>query len=92
MNKEKVNHPEHYNKGKIEAIDAIEDWGLDFNLGNAVKYICRAEHKGEFKQDIKKAIWYLQRSLKLREKDEIEQIKEKYNLQLSHFVNEGKAL
>ena len=40
-----VNHPQHYNVGKIEAIDVIEDWNLSFHLGNAVKYIARAGHK-----------------------------------------------
>lgn len=37
-----VNHPKHYNKGKLETIDVIEDWGLDFHLGNVIKYISRA--------------------------------------------------
>ena len=62
--KEMVNHPQHYNFGKIEAIEVIEDWKLGFNLGNAVKYIGRCEHKGTKEQDIKKAIWYLERELK----------------------------
>jgi len=35
MAKEVVNHPAHYNVGKIEVIDAIEDWQLGFHLGNA---------------------------------------------------------
>lgn len=61
---EQVNHPLHYNQGAIEVIDAIEDWGLGFNLGNAVKYIARCEHKGNKEQDIKKAIWYMERELK----------------------------
>ena len=60
---EKVNHPLHYNSGKIEVIDAIEDWGLGFHLGNAVKYISRAEKKRDTETDIKKAIWYLNRYL-----------------------------
>ena len=60
---EKVNHPPHYNTGKIEVIDAIEDWKLGFHLGNAIKYIARAESKGDTKTDIEKAIWYLQRYL-----------------------------
>ena len=42
---EQVNHPQHYNAGKIEAIDVIEDWKLNFSLGCVVKYICRAEVK-----------------------------------------------
>ena len=44
-----VNHPQHYNVGKIEAIDVIEDWNLSFHLGNAVKYIARAGHKDKDK-------------------------------------------
>lgn len=40
-----VNHPSHYTSGKYECIDVINDWGLDFCLGNAVKYICRAGKK-----------------------------------------------
>lgn len=62
--KEKVKSPAHYNTGKIEVIDAIEDWGLGFNDGNAIKYIARYQHKGEPIQDLEKAIWYLQRCLK----------------------------
>ena len=63
VNEERVNHPQHYNAGKIEAIDAIEDWDLGFNDGNAIKYIARYRHKGESIQDLEKAIWYLQRCL-----------------------------
>lgn len=59
-----VNHPPHYNVGKIEVIDAIEDWRLGFNLGNAVKYIARAEHKGRYLEDLHKASWYLDREIK----------------------------
>ena len=63
-NKELVNHPEHYNMGNIEVIDAIEDWKLGFLDGSAVKYIARAKYKGEFKENIEKAIWCLERLLK----------------------------
>ena len=61
--KEMIDHPKHYNMGKYEAIDVIEDWNLNFNLGNAIKYIGRCEHKNNKKEDIKKAIWYLEREL-----------------------------
>ncbi len=61
--KEAVNHPSHYNMGKIEVIDAIEDWKLGFNLGNAVKYIARAAHKGKLLEDLKKARFYLNRAI-----------------------------
>lgn len=58
-----VDHPKHYNMGKIEVIDAIEDWQLDFHLGNAVKYIARAKHKGNELEDLEKAMWYLKRRI-----------------------------
>lgn len=61
--KETVNHPSHYNQGKYEVIDVIEDWNLGFSLGNAIKYIARSEHKGNKKEDLEKAIWYLQREV-----------------------------
>ena len=61
--KEMVNHPSHYNMGKYEAIDVIEDWSLGFNLGNTVKYISRAGHKDDIIQDLKKAKWYLDREI-----------------------------
>ena len=61
--KEMVNHPSHYNHGKYEAIDVIEDWGLGFNLGNTIKYISRAGHKDSIVQDLKKAMWYLDREI-----------------------------
>ena len=61
--KEMVNHPSHYNMGKYEAIDVIEDWNLNFNLGNAVKYISRAGHKDDIVQDLKKSLWYIEREI-----------------------------
>ena len=61
-----VNHPAHYNVGKIEVIDAIEDWGLGFSLGNAIKYIARADHKGRPVEDLEKAVWYIRREIERR--------------------------
>lgn len=55
-----VNHPKHYTFGKFEVIEVVEDWKLDFSLGNAVKYIARAQHKNNELEDLKKAAWYLQ--------------------------------
>ena len=66
MNKN-VDHPSHYNHGTIEVIDAIEDWDLGFNKGNAIKYIARSEYKGHKKEDLEKAIWYLNRELQKEE-------------------------
>lgn len=62
---EAVNHPSHYNSGEIETIEAIEDWGFGqgFNLGNAIKYISRANHKNDCLEDLEKARWYLDREI-----------------------------
>jgi len=65
-----VNHPTHYNVGKIEVIDVIDDWNLGFCLGNTIKYIGRAGHKDKTKtiEDLKKAAWYLNRHIENLEK------------------------
>ena len=58
-----VNHPPHYTVGGVETIDFIEAKELNYNMGNAVKYISRADHKGNKKQDLEKAKWYIQREI-----------------------------
>ena len=60
-----VNHPDHYNHGKIEVVDFIEDQHLGFHLGNAVKYISRAGRKNPDKtvEDLRKAVWYINRQI-----------------------------
>lgn len=65
-----VNHPSHYNTGAIEVIAAIDDWRLGFSLGNAVKYIARAAHKGSKVEDLRKARWYLQHEIERLEQDQ----------------------
>lgn len=57
-----VNHPSHYNSGKIEVIDFIADQKLGFCLGSALKYICRAgkKNKAKLKEDLRKAVWYIE--------------------------------
>lgn len=56
-----INHPSHYTRGNIEVIDFIEDQQLPYHLGNVIKYIARAGHKGDKLEDLKKARWYLDR-------------------------------
>jgi hypothetical protein len=58
-----VNAPPHYTTGGIETIDFIEAKQLNYNLGNAVKYISRADHKGNRIQDLQKAKWYIEREI-----------------------------
>jgi hypothetical protein len=69
MSSSEIDHPPHYASGKIEVIEALEDWGLGFHLGNVVKYVARAGKKDPTKevQDLKKAQWYLKRKIELLE-------------------------
>lgn len=63
-----ISYPSHYVEGRsIEPIEVIEDWGLGFQLGNALKYIARSGRKGDEVQDLRKAIWYLDRRIRLLE-------------------------
>jgi hypothetical protein len=59
--KEMVNHPSHYQSSRFEVIDIIEEFNLDFRIGNAIKYILRAGKKGNTKEDLRKAMWYISR-------------------------------
>lgn len=70
-----VEHPAHYNVGKIEVIDAINEWQLGFDLGNVVKYVARAGHKDPDKtvEDLKKARFYLDDSIKRLTQEEEKQ-------------------
>lgn len=62
-----VKNPSHYNRGKIEVWEFIEDQGLDYHTGNAVKYITRAGYKDPSKEveDLQKAIAFLERKIKV---------------------------
>jgi hypothetical protein len=65
---EAVNHPRHYNAhpSRIECIDVVEHMG--FNVGNAMKYLWRADHKDAPIQDLEKAAWYIAREIQKRRK------------------------
>jgi len=69
MNKDNVNSPDHYKVGGIETIDFIEAKRLNYNLGNVVKYITRADHKANRLEDLQKARWYLVREIAQLEMD-----------------------
>jgi len=58
-----VNQPPHYTAGGIETIDFIEAKKLNYNLGNVIKYLTRADHKGSKLEDLRKAQWYLTREI-----------------------------
>jgi len=65
---EKVDHPKHYNSNPsgVECIDVVEH--MNFNVGNAIKYLWRADEKGAPIEDLKKARWYIDREIQRREK------------------------
>lgn len=70
-----VNHPEHYNQGGIEFIDALESAQSEeehngYLQGNAMKYLWRYQHKGKALEDLKKAQWYLKRLIAGLENDD----------------------
>jgi len=64
-----VNHPPHYNNSKsgVECID-ITEW-MNFCIGNAVKYLWRADEKGKAIEDLEKARWYVDREIQRRKKE-----------------------
>lgn len=61
--KDLINSPDHYQGNKFEVIEIIEDFNLNFSLGNAIKYILRSDKKENRIQDLKKAVWYLNREI-----------------------------
>lgn len=67
MATDEINHPPHYNEhpSKEECITIVEHF--NFNMGNAIKYIWRADQKGDAISDLKKAAWYIQREIGRRE-------------------------
>jgi len=65
--------PKHYTAGrKYEPWDVIADWGLDFDLGNVVKYVSRAGRKGDAMEDLQKAEQYLQHAMAVRRTESAE--------------------
>lgn len=67
-----VSRPSHYTRGKIEVLDFIEDQKLAYHLGNVIKYVCRASYKGREIEDLRKARFYLDRHIALREAESAE--------------------
>ena len=69
MKDDAVNHPPHYmaHTSGIECIEVAEHFG--FCLGNAIKYIWRADEKGNAIEDLKKAKWYIEREIHKRERN-----------------------
>lgn len=68
LEQDNINHPTHYNYGKIEVIDFIDQVtknyksSLAYYIGNVIKYVSRANFKNGV-EDLKKAKWYLERAI-----------------------------
>lgn len=75
MTHDPINHPKHYtaHPSGIECIQITEHMG--FNLGNAIKYIWRADLKNDAIEDLKKARWYIEREIEKRINAQIRQAK-----------------
>ena len=68
MTHDPINNPSHYAEGrKFEPIEVIEDWKLNYRMGNVLKYVSRAGRKQDAIEDLKKAVWYLQREIEVLE-------------------------
>jgi len=83
--------PEYYKRGSIQAWDFIRDQGLNFHLGNAVKYICRADHKYDDIEDLSKAIHYLSNEIEHRTSKRVQDIVQRKELtesQLEEYAKE----
>jgi hypothetical protein len=100
---DKVDHPSHYGGDTVyEHIKVAEAWGLNYALGNATKYICRAGKKDLFPgvitgqeerirkgqvEDLRKAAWYLQHEIERLEKNQ----SRSGEPPLSHLGHHGKG-
>lgn len=70
-----INHPTHYNSYSFEVIDIIDEVVPHYsssyagNIQNAIKYIFRAPFKGTLRDDLKKAVWYLNHAIDIIDKE-----------------------
>ena len=89
MTHDPINNPSHYAEGRqFEPIDVIEDWKLNYRMGNVLKYVSRAGRKQDAIEDLKKAVWYLQREIEVLEGARPEsQYVPNYDEVYEYFVN-----
>ena len=83
--------PTYYKRGSIQVWDFIRDQELNFHLGNAIKYICRADHKYDDIEDLSKAIHYLSNEIESRTSkrvQELVQCKELQDAQVEEYAKE----
>ena len=77
--------PEYYRRGSIPVWSFIRDQGLNFHLGNVIKYVCRAGHKFDDIDDLEKAIHYLKNEVEFRTSQRVQEIVQCEELQDSQI-------
>ena len=83
--------PEYYRRGPIQPWDFIRSQELNFHLGNAIKYICRADHKYDDIEDLTKAIHYLSNEIESRTSQRVQELvqcQELQDAQLTEYAKE----
>ena len=84
------NGPSYYKRGSIQVWDFIRDQELNFHLGNVIKYICRAGHKGNDIEDLAKAIHYLSNEIEFRTGQRVQKCVQRKQLTESQLEDYAK--
>jgi len=82
--------PTYYRRGSIQPWDFVRDQGLNFHLGNVVKYVCRAGHKFDDIDDLEKAIHYLKNEVEFRTSQRVQELVQCEELQDSQIEEYAK--
>ena len=82
--------PKYYRRGSIQPWDFVRDQGLNFHLGNVVKYVCRAGHKFDDIDDLEKAIHYLKNEVEFRTSQRVQELIQCEELQDSQIEEYAK--
>ena len=83
--------PTYYRRGSIQPWDFVRDQGLNFHLGNVVKYVCRAGHKYDDIDDLEKAIHYLKNEVEFRTSQRVQELvqcEQLTNAQIEDYAKE----
>ena len=82
--------PEYYRRGPIQPWDFIRSQELNFHLGNAIKYICRADHKYDDIEDLSKAIHYLSNEIEFRTGKRVQELVQRERQQVDEIEEYAK--
>ena len=82
--------PKYYRRGSVQVWDFIRDQELNFHLGNAIKYICRADHKYDDIEDLSKAIHYLSNEIESRTSKRVQECIQRDRLEESQLTEYAK--